>query len=583
MKIRFAIILLILGLAPKFAVSQGSENCIADFNYSVDYEISPFTYNFVDSSFSSNTIVEWNWDFGNSNHSELQNPNHQFLSQGEYAVTLAIKDNTGCRDTITKMIVVVNTVPPSCSAYFTFLRDTSSANYTYKFADHSIHTNDSIISWEWNFGDSSPPSSIQHPTHQYSSTGTYDVQLDIQTINGCSSYYIATIIINSGGLDCSASFTYSNDTASSQANTILFHDNSIFTSPIISWKWYFDDGDSSSYQDPSHHFPYAGIYNVKLKIVTADCESEVEIPVQVGNPQKYNLWGRIYVGNQTIDKCVAYLYREYSDNYVVAVDTVSLTSLNDSLGVYYFYQVTEGNYKVQISLPSSSVFYDDYAPTYFDNSVLWNNSESINLFSDMSLQNIHMRSVLMQIGTNYLSGSVLNQANGQLSNIVVLLLNSSGDIIDYTYTDVNGNYSFDDVPQGNYYVYGDLAGFASYPANLNFNTNNDTLANVNFLIKGRTSIGIIEKEIEKENFDYVLFPNPISGINLNILLQEIPNEKLFYKVYNTIGIEVQNGNLNGYSKKLKVTLNDDLSKGIYFISIYGAKGLRFNTKQFTRY
>jgi len=583
MKIRFTIILLILGFASKFAFSQGSENCIADFNYSVNYEISPFTYNFVDSSFSPNTIVEWDWDFGSSNHSELQNPNHQFLSQGEYAVTLAIKDNTGCRDTITKMIVVENSMPPSCSAYFTFLRDTSSANYTYKFTDHSIHTNDSIINWEWNFGDSSPLSSIQHPTHQYSSTGTYDVQLNIQTINGCSSLYIATIIINSGGLDCSASFTYSNDTASSQANTILFHDNSIFTSPIISWKWYFDDGDSSSYQDPSHHFPFAGIYNVKLKIVTADCESEVEIPVQVGNPQKYNLWGRIYVGNQTIDKCVAYIFREYSEDYVVAVDTVSLTSLNDSLGVYYFYQMVEGNYKVQISLPSSSIFYDDYAPTYFDNSVLWNNSQSISLFSDKSLQNIHMRSILMQIGTNYISGSVLNQANGQLSNIVVFLMNAIGDIIDYTYTDDNGDYNFNEVPQGNYYVYGDLAGFASYPANLNFNTNNDTLSNVNFLIKGRTSIGIIEKETEKVNYDYVLFPNPVNGNNLNILLQEIPNEELSYRIYNSLGIEVQNGNFSGYSKRLSIILSNEISKGIYFISIYGAKGLMFNSKQFATY
>jgi PKD repeat protein len=582
MKIKFAIILLILGSISEFVFSQGSENCIADFNYSVDYEISPFTYNFIDSSSSSNTIVEWDWDFGNSNHSELQNPNHQFLNQGEYAVTLVVKDNIGCRDTITKMIVVENSMPPNCSAYFTFLRDTSSANYTYKFTDHSIHTNDSIISWEWDFGDSSPLSSIQHPIHQYSSTGTYDVRLDIQTINGCSSFYIATIIINTGGLNCNASFTYSNDTASSQENTILFHDNSIFTSPIVSWKWYFGDGDSSSYQDPSHHFPFAGIYNVKLKIVTSDCESEIEIPVQVGNPQKYNLWGRVYVGNLTTDKCVAYLFKEYSENYVVAVDTVTLTSVNDSLGVYYFYQVDEGNYKVQVVLPSSSNFYENYAPTYFDNSVLWHNSQTINLFSDKSLQNVHMQSVLLQIGTNYISGSVINQANTQLEGLTVFLINTNGDIINYTYSDVDGNYSFDEVPQGDYYVYGDLAGFASYPASLNFSTNNDSLLNINIIIKGRAAVGIIEEEMEKFDTDYLLFPNPIKGNNLNIFLQEIPNEELSFIIFNSLGIEVQNGKLNGFFKKLKIVLNDDLSKGIYFISIYGNKGLKFTTKQFNR-
>ncbi len=560
-------------------MAQHTNNCNAKIAYTIDEEISPLTVNFIDSSKSTLPIVSWEWDFGNGELSKKQNPNHQYLETGIYLISLKIVDSKGNNDINYDTIVISDVAKASCNAYFTFIRDTSMANYTYIFTDHSIHTNDSITSWSWNFGDSSPTSHIQHPIHQYSSLGTYNVVLNINTINGCNSSYTANIIISSGTIDCYANFTFSIDTNASSPYAIKFHDNSLHSTPINSWSWHFSDGDSSAFQDPQHEFPNAGIYNVKLKIITNNCESEIEIPIQVGNPQNYNFWGRVYVGNQTTDQCVAYLYRDFNNNYVIPIDTINLSSINDTLGVYYFYQIPEGNYKVQITIPSSSQFYEDYAPTYFNNSILWSGSQNIELYNDLSLQNIEMEPIILQYGTNFIEGSVQNLANGKLDDIIVFLINSQEQIIDYTYTNAQGDYSFSEVPIGNFYVYGDLTGFASYPAAVNFNTQNDSISNVNFLIKGRSSIGFIDKLASKTRNSIRIFPNPITDNSLNIIFNKTTNSNIHYYIYNSVGTEIQNGSFYNATKHTKIKL-ENIPKGIYFISLFEKDGTNIELKKF---
>lgn len=575
MKIKETILSLILLLTFTLAFSQSNKICIAKFGYNINEDISPLTYQFIDSSSSQNTIVKWEWDFGNGEESMQQNPEHQYLSSGIYLVTLKVTDNFGFTDISQDTIKISTYIPPTCNAYFTYVLDTAGPSFTYRFFDHSIHTNDTITSWSWDFGDSSPLSNLQNPTHQYSSIGTYTVNLNIYTATGCQSSYSAVVIINNGGINCSANFTYSLDTNSSSPYKILFHDNSLHLDPILSWTWYFGDGDSSNYQDPSHSFPYAGVYNVKLKIVTANCNDIVEIPIQVGNPQKYNLWGRVYVGNLTTDKCIAYLYRDYNNNHIEPIDTVVLTSINDTLGVYYFYQIPEGNLKVQVVLPPSSQYFSDFAPTYFNSSPLWQFSQSIPLFQDLSMQNVVMKPVMTQIGTDYIEGSVINQANGQIEGVLVLLQNSQNDIIDYTFTDVNGNYSFSQVPQGQFIVYGDLAGFSSNPAYGNFTTANDSLLGVNFIIEaGSINTYFDNSDISDKN-SFEIYPNPVSEGRIYFRFENKTTNKLYYRLYNSMGLLVKEESLSN-SNFIEV---DGLQKGIYIINIIDSKSNNLGVKK----
>ena len=78
-----------------------------------------------------------------------------------------------------------------CSPSFSF---TQSAN-TISFNDLSVAPGDTIISWNWNFGDSSS-SAVQNPTFVYNSCGVYVVTLDISTSQGCTSTFADTLLIN---------------------------------------------------------------------------------------------------------------------------------------------------------------------------------------------------------------------------------------------------------------------------------------------------------------------------------------------------------------------------------------------------
>lgn len=568
MKIRETILALIFLLSFTVSYAQSTKLCNANFVYTIKQEISPLTYQFIDSSTSLNTIIKWEWSFGNGETSLKQNPEHQYLNSGVYIVSLKVTDQMGLTDVVEDTIHISDYIPPISTAFFTYILDTLSPNFTYRFFDQSIHPNDSIILWTWNFGDGTTLSHLQNPMHQFYSIGTYMVSLSISTASNSNSSYSTYITISNGGINCDANFTYAADTNSSSPYTILFHDNSLHIDPILSWTWYFGDGDSSTYQDPSHNFPYAGIYNVKLKITSANCNDEINIPIQVANPQKYNLWGRVYVGNLTTDQCIAYLYRDYQNNHIETIDTVKLTSVNDTLGVYYFYQIYEGNLKVKVVLPPSSQFASSFAPTYYNSSPLWQFSQNISLFHNLGLQNVIMQALQIQIGTNYIEGTINNQSSGQNKDVLVLLENSQNDIINYTFTDSNGHYSFSQVPQGQFYIYGDLPGYSSSPATGNFASNNDSLHNVDLIISTGLISANINQTIATKEIGFDIYPNPISEGKININIHKNTDGVFSYKIFNVLGFIVQEDKLSNASY---IDVNF-LKKGIYFLYINNSKG-----------
>lgn len=57
------------------------------------------TVQLTDLSQPSGTLVSWDWAFGDSTSSALQNPTHQWTAPGQYPIELVVTDSNGCRDT----------------------------------------------------------------------------------------------------------------------------------------------------------------------------------------------------------------------------------------------------------------------------------------------------------------------------------------------------------------------------------------------------------------------------------------------------------------------------------------------------
>ncbi len=254
--------------------------CQAAFSY---YEVVDTSWvggkliQFIDSSYSSSSIVQWFWDFGDSTFSNEQEPLHSFPiypdSPEFYIVCLTIIGEDDCISTYCDSISM-NNQEPICEANFSYYLDsTVNCINCYQFIDISS-ANENIIDWYWDFGDGEVGYG-PYVTHTYTiELLQVEVCLTITTLNGCVSTECKTININ-GGKDCQAAFDYTNVlTPFSDYRPIQFLDSSYSSSDIIGWYWDFGDGETSDEQNPYHEYYIGSEYvNVCLTIIAADgCE-----------------------------------------------------------------------------------------------------------------------------------------------------------------------------------------------------------------------------------------------------------------------------------------------------------------------
>ena len=62
---------------------------------------------FTDKSIDpENKSLSWFWDFGDGNTSDLQAPTYKYTTQGDYNVTLTVKDDENAISTYTKTLSV---------------------------------------------------------------------------------------------------------------------------------------------------------------------------------------------------------------------------------------------------------------------------------------------------------------------------------------------------------------------------------------------------------------------------------------------------------------------------------------------
>jgi gliding motility-associated-like protein len=138
------------------------------------------TTQFVDSTKTlSGGITNWQWNFGDSQSSTIQNPQHAFSSANNYTVTLVATSSFGCKDTITKTITVIS----GPNADFSINPNPVEALETVNFTDLSSGPA-SLVNWYWAFGDSTA-ANTQNTSHAYNNQGDFSVLLVVKDINGC--------------------------------------------------------------------------------------------------------------------------------------------------------------------------------------------------------------------------------------------------------------------------------------------------------------------------------------------------------------------------------------------------------------
>ena len=166
------------------------------------------------------TIVNYYWEFGDGNTSTVQNTTHQYTIPDTYNVTLTVTDNDGATNSTTKKITVspweTPVSPPNAS--FTYSPANPTTIDTVQFTDTSTDPDGTITEWYWEFGDGST-STLQNPTHQYTTAGNYTVSLTVYDNDGATNSSSSSIEVTAASkeriyIDGNSQFTAENGVSS---------------------------------------------------------------------------------------------------------------------------------------------------------------------------------------------------------------------------------------------------------------------------------------------------------------------------------------------------------------------------------
>ena len=131
------------------------------------------------------------WTFGDGGTSNAQNPSHQYTTAGTYSVNLTVTGPGGSDSEVKEAYITVTPAPVAPIAAFTNATPRSgTAPLTVTFTDQSTG---SITSYSWTFGDGGT-SNAQNPSHQYTTAGTYSVNLTVTGPGGSDSEVKAAYI-----------------------------------------------------------------------------------------------------------------------------------------------------------------------------------------------------------------------------------------------------------------------------------------------------------------------------------------------------------------------------------------------------
>jgi PKD repeat protein len=227
----------------------------AAFSVSVTSGIAPLTVSFTDQSTGGPT--SWSWSFGDGGTSSQQNPTYQYQNPGTYTVSLTVSNAVGSNTKTESALITVN---PGAFVSFYGTPLSGVAPLTVSFVDQS---GSSPTAWLWDFGDGST-STLQNPTHIYTSPGTYSVRLTATTAVGTASKtFTGYVQVTTPAMSVVADFS-ATPLAGAAPLTVAFSDRS--AGNPTSWSWSFGDGTTSAEQYPSHVYTSAGSYSVMLTI-----------------------------------------------------------------------------------------------------------------------------------------------------------------------------------------------------------------------------------------------------------------------------------------------------------------------------
>ncbi len=229
---------------------------------------------------SVGTLTSFVWDFGDGSAPVIKNTaasfSHIFSVAEDYSVALQVTTSNGCVSSLNQLPVSVRPFP---IPHFSVPISACLPVATVQFVNLTtiVDGTENALTYSWLFDD--PISGVNNrsvaksPTHIYSSTGSYNVNLKVTSGNGCVDD--TTIVLNS--IHSQPKAIFSSDLPSAcLGNGVAF--SGMISGPdnvATGWNWDFGDGQHGLSRSPVHIYNTASIFKVSLSIVNnVGCRSD---------------------------------------------------------------------------------------------------------------------------------------------------------------------------------------------------------------------------------------------------------------------------------------------------------------------
>jgi gliding motility-associated-like protein len=215
-------------------------------------------------------IISYQWNLGNGQTSNQQNPTYNYNNPGVYNITLTVTSTGGCTDSETQPLTI-NSIPVA-----SFTAPQTCHGNAVPFTNTSTILGNANLNYQWSFGDGNT-STQTNPTQMYTNPGQYLVTLIATGPGLCSD--TVTQIVNVPPTPI-ASFVVP-DSCGLTGQMSSF---SVITPPgfITSYQW--DLGNGQTFNQPNINYNYngPGVYNVTLVVSSNQgCSDTITQPVTI--------------------------------------------------------------------------------------------------------------------------------------------------------------------------------------------------------------------------------------------------------------------------------------------------------------
>ncbi|MBK6267018.1 PKD domain-containing protein [Marivirga sp. S37H4] len=291
-------------------------------------------------------ITAYHWDFGDGTTSTQENPVYSFEAIGTHNISLTAFTSNGCDYTFEQMVEVYPV------AVVDFETEAACATQPVQFNEQVFLEVSNITDFLWDFGipgRNDDLSTLANPQFTFPEPGTYNVNLQVTTADGCVSEGQKIITVQPIP---QPGFSYE---AKCVGNTILFESNT--SNNISSHYWELQNNAGEVLQvglasDFSYQFLTAGDYSLKYRQQNQQlCSNEYEETISIlPRPEPSFAFGQACKGLPVTFENTSSLFGNNVAQYNWKMGNIA--TLNEENPTFTFEET--GNYEVMLEVITSS-------------------------------------------------------------------------------------------------------------------------------------------------------------------------------------------------------------------------------------